>query len=274
MLSTEASDVALEQGQERPLCIGLSARLMHRVPDELGFRGKTLQYLEQSISHWVMEQSAVAFMVPALGSDAEVLRRKVSIRQMVEVLDGLLLQGGADVSPGIYGQQAQRPEWLGDPVRDRYEIELIEGFLAAGKPILGICRGAQLLNVAYGGTLIQDIASAKPEATVHVDDALYDKLYHAVVIEPDSGLSAIYNGANGGLVNSIHHQSVDRLGSDLMVEARSAEDGIVEAIRARGSQFVVGVQWHPEFHRLNPDLLDAKPLMTAFLTAAVAARYL
>lgn len=252
----------------RPLRIGLSARLLHRPPLEMGFRGKTLQYLEQSIAHWIMGHGALAFMVPTLGFDAEVSRRKVAVHHYVEALDGLVLQGGADVSPASYGQTPLRPEWAGDPIRDRYEIELLDGFLAQGKPVLGICRGAQLINVAYGGTLVQDIATQRPEAQAHVDADLYDQHRHHVRFEPQTRLATIYEGVERGLVTSIHHQAVDVLGGDLEIEARSADDGLVEAIRARGSAFVVGVQWHPEFHFMDSALLSGEPLMDAFLAAA------
>lgn len=247
--------------------IGLSARLMHKPPAELGFRGKTLLYLEQSIAHWIMSHGALAMAVPTLGYDAGVERRKVSVREYTEVLDALVLQGGADVSPSTYGQEPLRPDWAGDIVRDRYEIELIEGFMTAGKPVLGICRGAQLINAAFGGTLIQDIATQRPEARTHVDPVLYDELAHRIRFEPGSRLGATYGDAEAPLVNSIHHQAVDRLGSDLLVEARSDEDGIVEAIRATGSLYVAGVQWHPEFHWRRNDRLDPEPLMNAFLQA-------
>lgn len=256
----------------RPLRIGLSARLLHTPPAELGFRNKTLQYLEQSIAHWIMAHGALAFMLPTLGFDAEVSRRKVSVVHCVEALDGLVLQGGADVSPQTYGQQPLRPEWSGDPVRDRYEIELLDGFLSQGKPVLGICRGSQLINAAFGGSLYQDIQLLHEGAHAHVDPVLYDQLAHDIVLEPGSRLAGIYTGVDRARVNSIHHQAVDRLGADLTVEARSAEDGVVESIRARGSLFVAGVQWHPEFHHLNEKLLSGEPLMTAFLSAADAAR--
>jgi len=255
-----------------PLKIGLSARLMHQPPLELGFRNKTLQYLEQAIAHWIMGHGAMVLMLPTLGFDAEVERRRVSVRHYVDVLDGLVMQGGADVSPTSYGQQALRPEWAGDIKRDHYEMELLEGFLAQGKPVLGICRGAQLLNVAFGGSLYQDIATQREDAQRHVDADLYDQHHHQIEFEPGSRLGELYAGHGGGLVTSIHHQAVDRLGADLQVEARSAEDGIVEAIRARGAGFVAGVQWHPEFHAINPMLLSGEPLMDGFLAAARAAQ--
>ena len=259
-------------GPAHPLRIGLSARLMHKPPLELGFRNKTLQYLEQAIAHWVMAHGALALMLPTLGFDAEVERRKVSVRHYVDALDGLLMQGGADVSPSSYGQQPLHPDWAGDIKRDHYEMELLEGFLAQGKPVLGICRGAQLINVAYGGSLYQDIATQRADARGHVDADLYDQHSHAITFEPDSRLAQLYAGQSGGIVTSIHHQAVDRLGADLQVEARSVEDGIVEAIRARGAGFVAGVQWHPEFHAVNPGLLSGEPLMDGFLAAAAAAR--
>ncbi|ACB35484.1 peptidase C26 [Leptothrix cholodnii SP-6] len=258
--------------RERPLLIGMSARLMHVPPVELGFRGKTLQYLEQSLAHWIMAHGAMAVMIPTLGFDAEVERRKVGVHHYVDMLDGLVLQGGADVSPLSYGQQPLRPEWAGDAVRDRYEIELIDGFLTQGKPMLGICRGCQLLNVAFGGSLLQDINTQRPDTRRHVDGVLYDQLQHGLRFEPGSRLEKIYDGHASPRVNSIHHQAVDRLGSDLVVEARCDEDGVVEAIRSRGDLFVAGVQWHPEFHLHTRELLDAEPLMNAWLAAVKARR--
>lgn len=260
------------RGAAAPARIGLSARLMHRVPSELGFRDKTLQYLEQSIAHWIMGRGGVVFMLPALAFDAEIERRQVSVRNYVDALDGLVLQGGADVSPASYGQRPLRPEWAGDVVRDQYEMELLESFLERGKPVLGICRGAQLINVAFGGTLLQDIATQRADARCHVDVELYNHLHHDVRFEAQARLAALYPGLDGGRVNSIHHQAVDRLGADLSVEARCTDDGVVEAIRARGAVFVAGVQWHPEFSAMNPSLLSGAPLLDAFLAASAQAR--
>lgn len=257
-------------GPARPLRIGLSTRLMHKVPAELGFRGKTLQYLEQTFAHWIMAHGALALMVPTLGYDAEVSRRKVQPTHYVDALDALMLQGGADVSPGMYGQQPIRPEWAGDPVRDAYEVELIEAFIAAGKPVLGVCRGHQLINVAFGGSLYQDILTQRPGAIAHVNREAYDRHHHRVRFEPGSRLAALYPGQDEVVVNSIHHQAIDRLGNGLMVEALGVEDGVIEAVRGTGRSYVVGVQWHPEFHWRHHDRLDPEPLMGEFLRAAAA----
>jgi gamma-glutamyl-gamma-aminobutyrate hydrolase PuuD len=244
---------------------------MHQVPAELGFRNKKLQYLEQSIAHWVMSHGALAFMLPTLVEHGEVDRRAIRVSDYVRELDGLILQGGADVAPASYGQEALRPEWCGDRVRDLYEIELFWECMIQGKPVLGICRGCQLINVALGGTLWQDLPTRAEPAGEHRDPERYDELAHAVEFEPGASLRTIFGGLDGGLVTSIHHQAVRDLGKDLAVEARAVPDGIVEAIRWRGDGFVLGVQWHPEFHApLDARLLPREPLIEAFLSAVAA----
>lgn len=253
----------------RSLRIGLSPRLMHQVPAELGFRNKTLQYLEQSLAHWVMAHGALAFMLPTLVEQGEVERKAVRISDYVGELDGLILQGGADVSPLSYGDQPRHDAWHGDRVRDRYEIELFWEFMIQGKPILGICRGCQLINVALGGTLHQDLPTEVPDVASHRDPERYDQLMHEIVFADDASLIDLYGGRHGGHVNSIHHQAISQLGKDLKIEAWSIPDRVIEAIRWRGEGFVLGVQWHPEFHAPGDvELLSREPLLNAFLAAA------
>lgn len=263
--------VAATSGAEAPrLRIGLSARILH--PESaraLGFSNKSLQYLESSVAHWIFMHGALVFMVPTLEAGNDVKRANVSIRDYVEVLDGLVLQGGADVSPTSYGEEPRRPEWRGDRVRDLYEIELLWAFIFAQKPVLGICRGAQLVNVAFNGTLHQDITEEVPHAITHVDSTQFDQLHHEVAFEHGSRLAALYGEDARLRVNSIHHQAVKQLGNGLVVEARSPSDGVIEAIRWTGSSFVMGVQWHPEFHhQFGTDLLDSGPIMQEFLLHA------
>lgn len=256
----------------RPLRIGLSARLLHEPPTELGFPGKTLQYLEQSVAHWIMRHGALAFMIPTIGHSAEVRRGAISVHDFVSALDGLVLQGGADVSPESYGEQALRPQWSGDRIRDLFEIELIWEFVFQGKPVLGICRGSQLINVACGGSLFQDIVEECPGAGRHRDDVLYDKFHHGIEIERESGLARLFPESHLYRVNSIHHQAIKRLGNDLVIEARSREDGVVEAIRWLGSCYMFGCQWHPEFQGSFPEMLDSSPILHEFLAAATSAK--
>ena len=255
-----------------PLRIGLSARLFHDPPPEFGFRGKTLQYLDESIAHWIMSRGALAFMVPTIQTGAAIRRASVSMRDYVAELDGLVLQGGADVSPESYGQEALRAEWRGDRVRDLYEIEMLWECVFQRKPLLGICRGAQLINVAYGGTLYQDIQTQITDAVAHNDLDAYDRHAHEIRIEPGSGLARLYGGQERARVNSLHHQSVDRLGNGLIVEAR-ADDGVVEAIRWTGSSYVVGLQWHPELRKAEHEwMLDGAPVLEEFLAHAHESR--
>lgn len=256
--------------QERPLRIGVSARLMHHVPPELGFRNKSLQYIEASMAHWIMAHGAVAFMVPAVTQDTQLAARHLKVEHVVQELDALVLQGGADVAPETYGQEPLRQEWRGDVVRDRYELALMRCFLAQKKPVLGVCRGAQLLNVAFGGTLFQDIATQCPAAHEHVDVELYDQFEHDVTFIQGSALTELYPKSTQLRVTSIHHQAVADLGKGIVVEAVSSLDGLVEAIRWTGEAYARGVQWHPEFHQGRHALIDSSPIMLDFLEASRA----
>ena len=250
------------------LKIGVSARLFHPQPDAKGIQSKTLQYLEQSIAHWVMSRDVLVFMVPTVDKDGLLHRSEVRLADYARALDGLVLQGGADVSPATYGETPLAPEWAGDRLRDVYEMELVHEFVEAGKPVLGICRGAQLINVAFGGTLYQDIRSQLAEAQVHVTDA-YEKHRHDIRFEPGSGLARLYRGLEKPVVTSIHHQSIKALGRGLRVEAWSEPDGVVEAIRGSGRSYVFAVQWHPEFHYpADGATLDSAPILEEFLDAA------
>ena len=160
------------------------------------------------------------------------------------------LAGGSDVDPSFYGQPNLAAR---NPCRERDALELrqVSEALAAGKPILGICRGAQLLNVAFGGTLCQDIGQA------------HTGVRHGLRFDPSSRLAAI---ARPEIVNSRHHQAVDRLGAGLKATAWSAEDGVIEGVEAPDRPFVLAVQWHPEDLAAEGDE-EARALFAAFAAA-------
>jgi putative glutamine amidotransferase len=266
-------DRAGQRITQRTLRIGVSARIFHPEPGAKGLRGKTLQYLEESIAHWVMSRDVIVFMIPTVGHQGMLHPSNIRLRDYARHLDGLLLQGGADVSPQTYAEVSARPEWPGDRVRDMYELELLHEFVESGKPVLGVCRGCQLINVAFGGTLYQDIATDVPTAGVHVSER-YDQHRHAITFPSGSSLASMFPGRSEAIVNSIHHQAVKNLGRDLSIEAVSAGDGLIEAVRYRRAPFVVGVQWHPEFHRAGgPEMLDCTPLLDSFLRSARETRF-
>ena len=137
------------------------------------------------------------------------------------------------------------------------------------KPVLGICRGAQIVNVAQGGTLWQDLGTQVPGALNHRNWEIYADNCHATSLMPGTGLASLYPAATVVKTNSVHHQAIKDLGRDLVVEARSEPDGIVEAIRYSGPGYVFAVQWHPEFHAPDdPSFLDDTPILDEFLSAA------
>ena len=242
------------------LKIGVSACFFHSDPQRAIFKGKTLLYLEESMAHWIQSQGALPYLIPSTRQEGGI-----RLRDYMIAMDGLILHGGSDVSPQSYGETPLKPEWAGDFVRDQYEIELTKEALAKNKPVLGICRGAQLVNVAFGGTLYQDIPSQVPGALKHRDWDVYDQNFHTIAIEQGSQLEKMYSGESTRKVNSVHHQGIKDLGKDLVVEAR-ASDGIVEAVRLNSDRYLYAVKWHPEFHNpADSSLLSNAALLRNFL---------
>jgi putative glutamine amidotransferase len=176
-----------------------------------------------------------------------------------EPLQGLIIGGGDDIGAEIYGGKVL-PDVRIDPERDKMELGLLKAALPASLPILGICRGSQMINVALGGTLYTDIYEVYVQAP-KMRTVLPRK---TVSIEPDSRLNRILR-CNPCQVNALHHQSVDRLGQGLRIAARD-ESGIVQAIESQSAPFLLGVQWHPEL------LVWKKPQQRLFAALTEAAR--
>ena len=246
--------------------IGISACFMHPDKTRASFASKTLQYVEQSMAHWLMSGGALPVMVPSpMGSTA---RGDVNVNDYAQWLDGLVLHGGADVWPGSYGEAPLQDAWCGDRIRDEYEKALVHAFVKAGKPVFGVCRGLQLINVAFGGTLYQDIATQLPASRLHRHAETYDKHFHTLEIVPKTRLSALFSGASSYKINSIHHQGIKQLAAGFVAEAHCPEDAMIEAIRYTGLSYIAAVQWHPEFHSAELGTLDDAPLLADFLGAA------
>jgi putative glutamine amidotransferase len=184
--------------------------------------------------------------------------------EYVARVDGLLLSGGVDVDPHAYGAEPHPKLGEVDPVRDRFEIALVKAARTAGLPILGVCRGMQLANVAFGGTLFQDIPAQVPGAILH-DQSTVDlhQPSHGVTLEEGTQLWKLV-GAGRARVNSFHHQAVDRLAEGFRATARSS-DGVLEAMEHESGPFFQCVQWHPE--RLADDPVT-RALFQAFVAAA------
>jgi putative glutamine amidotransferase len=162
--------------------------------------------------------------------------------ELVAMLDGLLLSGGPDLDPGTYGEDPHPALGPTEPELDAFELDIVRLADEARLPILGLCRGAQVLNVAYGGTLVQDLADR--DGLRHRQIEPGEQTTHTVTIDPGTRLAAAM-GSGEHEVNSFHHQSVREIGHGLRVVAR-ASDGVPEAIEAEAREFVIGVQWHAE----------------------------
>ncbi len=244
-------------------CIGISSNFMHADPQRPVFKGMTLQYLEERMALSVHRAGGVPLGLPDLKDPG-------TAESLLSRIDGLVLAGGADLSPGSYGEEPLRPEWGGDPIRDAYELELVRAARARGLPILGVCRGVQLLNVALGGRLYQDIVTQREDALVHRDWDQYDALGHEIRLEPDSWISRIYGDATRLEINSIHHQGLRELAPPLRATAW-APDGIIEAVEMRDNrEWIMGVQWHPEWLEATTELAatgraDGGTIFAAFI---------
>jgi putative glutamine amidotransferase len=182
------------------------------------------------------------------GARARVLEISESPRRLLGEIQGLLLTGGGDVDPVLYGEDRHPSVEDAEPGRDEFEIDLARRAMEANLPVLAICRGAQVLNVAAGGTLVQDIPSAVASELPHSVPQPRDAIAHGIGVTAGSKLaSALGPSVQAGTcrVNSRHHQSVGRIGEGLVASA-FAPDGVIEAIEKPGAAFCVGVQWHPE----------------------------
>ena len=221
---------------------------------------------------WVMNQryflaatmvGAVPWMIPLLDDDLHTLR------EIYERLDGILIPGGVDVSPLEYGEAVRAECGNLDPARDRVELQLTRWAMDDGKPLLGLCRGLQIINVASGGTLWQDLATQN--GTFHKHDYFptagfeRDHLAHEVDVVAGTKLGQFLESTRVS-VNSMHHQGIKQLGHGLVASA-VAPDGLIEAVEGADDAFVVGVQWHPEvFEMADPHF---RHLYGSFIRATI-----
>lgn len=187
------------------------------------------------------------------GADVRTLDAAAPLDDVLRGIDGVLLTGGADVEPSLYNEARHPETYDAEPGRDALELALARRAIDTDLPLLAICRGVQVLNVAAGGTLVQDIPSLVGGTVAHDEREPRDREAHPVRVTPHTqlagALASEIDARGETLVNSRHHQSIALVGEGLEVTA-VAPDGVTEAVERPGSRFCVGVQWHPEnFHR-------------------------
>jgi putative glutamine amidotransferase len=244
----------------------------------IGIPTQTLHAIEGISSalppSWVMSQryfqaatavGGVPWMIPLL-DDLETLR------EIYDRLDGVLIPGGVDIDPINFGEEKRAECGVVDAARDRVELQLARWAAADKKPILGLCRGLQVINVALGGTLYQDITAEKPGALKH--DCFPNEGYrrdhraHDVALSAGSRLRAAFD-APAIAVNSMHHQGIRDL-APALVPAGVAPDGLIEGIESSNGHFLVGVQWHPEVYESTD--APTRRLFANFIAAARSPR--
>jgi putative glutamine amidotransferase len=219
----------------RPV-IGITASIDHRAP---AF-GETYS-LTRKYAEGVLQAGGVPLIVPNNLDEG-------SLRVVLDRLDGVVLSGGGDIDPALFGEDAHPATCEIEPDRDRVELTLARWLVEEDIPFLGICRGIQVLNVALGGSLVQDIPSQVPGALPHSFDRKTtprDYLAHPVKIDPSSQLARVMQ-LEVAQTNSWHHQSIKRVAESLRVTA-VAPDGVIEAVEVPGLRFAIAVQWHPEW---------------------------
>ena len=197
----------------------------------------------------ILQSGGLPLIVPIVDEE--------DIPALCERLDGLIVTGGGDINPTLYGEEPHLRLGAVYPGSDLYEKELILNFLKLDKPFIGMCRGLQMLNISLGGTNYQDLES-QFEGTLyqHKQMALRTHRTHSVTLEDDSQLLSIM-GEKSFHVNSFHHQGVKDVSKELKVAARAA-DGLVEALESEKYQFVMGIQWHPEEFAVEGDEASKK----------------
>jgi putative glutamine amidotransferase len=202
---------------------------------------------------------AVPVLLPTPGDPSRVA-------PYLRLVDGVLLTGGDDVHPRHFGEPPHPKIDLVDERRDAFEIALVRAARDAGVPVFGVCRGVQLMNVALGGDIFQDIPSQTESPVCHVQRTLDDGPWHEVDVAPGSLLGRLFGGGRA-MVNSFHHQACRRLGEGLAACARTVGDGLIEAVEDPSAVFFLGVQWHAELAAAAGDA-PSQALFAGFVAAA------
>lgn len=240
--------------------LGITGGLLAPDDNRNIFAKKQLCYLEKDFANYWASFGVLPILIPNLDEQ--------HLFSFLEQLDGLALMGGTDIAPQEYQEFAVSEMWQGDPLRDAYELKILDWFVQQKRPVFGICRGFQLLNVYFGGSLYQDLPSQYPSYTAHSNLEYYDLHCHNVKLVPNTFWQALKLDEHSNLVNSVHHQGIKQLAPSLLPLAH-AEDGLVEAFYHKDipEGKIMGVQWHPEFFQHSSQaLLKDAPIVHHFLS--------
>ena len=241
------------------LKVGITPCFMHPEVGRRYFAPKTLMYVEMEMVKFLSQRGICPVLLLDLPNDQKELA--------LSELDGIVFSGGDDISPQMYGEQTIDSTFLNDDYRDAFDLEIFKWAFNKKTPMLGICRGAQFINVALGGSLYQDIIIQKQDSIEHKKMEIYDNHFHEVEFCKESLIQSLYGDQTSGLVNSIHHQGIKDLSTKLKVEAICPHDGVIEAFSYADpeDQFIYGVQWHPEFTSCSDSHLDSSKILDLFV---------
>ena len=240
--------------------IGLTPSFFYPDPSRVVFGHKSLTYMENDLADFIASADVMPVLLPDVAGK--------TLQNILSEMDGFVFSGGTDMAPSSYNEEGiENNKWPGDPIRDRYELKVLDFAYTNNKPIFGICRGFHVINVYFQGSLYQDILTQTGSAQKHRCPDAYDKTHHTVDVVDGSLISQLYNRAPTLRVNSVHHQAVKTLGKDLVVNAQSSTDGLIEAFTHSKRDNIFAVQWHPEFsHTLGNLVCSPTPLLNHFLT--------
>jgi len=238
----------------RPI-IGITPDFNSGNRTEFSSQGEPTYFLRARYVDAIRDLGGIPFILPI--TDDPALRS-----DLLRCVDGLLITGsGPDLDPRLYGESQTSRYKIMSPERAEFELGLVRQALRRNRPVLGICGGLQLLNVAMGGSLVQDITDQVPGALKHRQETAATRPAHSVSLLPNTALRGIL-GRDALRVNTSHHQSPKRVARGLVVNAVAA-DGVIEGLESPRHRFVIGVQWHPEFLYRRDD--SSRRLLKAFL---------
>ncbi len=240
----------------RPPVIGITCQFDPAAGNRSAVAANGTHRMPDDYPHAVRTGGGIPMLLPTT-TDAD------SIHAYAAVVNGLILSGGGDVAPEFMGVEPELGLGPVDPIRDEFELALTRAALDRDTPLLAICKGVQALNLATGGSVIQDLDATRPNAVQHAQRAPGWHGTHTIDVEPRS-LTARLMGGSSLRANSFHHQANGALGEGLVVSAR-AKDGVIEAIEGEDGRFLLGVQFHPEM------MVESSPPMAALFRGLVDA---